>query len=77
VDRRDFLALWLQALFLALFPWLRSAEGLKALAPAIDAMLPPVIDYSMFAAILKQRYDQPKIRAFYGRNPFLASITHG
>lgn len=42
MNRRDFLALWLQSLLLALFPWLRSEEGIEVASNAALAMVPQV-----------------------------------
>lgn len=39
MNRRDFLTLWLQALLLALFPWLRTERGIAVAARAAEAMV--------------------------------------
>jgi hypothetical protein len=40
MDRRDFLVSILQALFLALFPWLRTERGADVLRAALDQAVP-------------------------------------
>jgi len=40
MDRRDFLVSILQALFLALFPWLRTERGAEVLKAAVEDMVP-------------------------------------
>jgi hypothetical protein len=42
MNRRDFITLWIQALLLALFPWLRSERGIEIAGRAADAMAPRV-----------------------------------
>jgi hypothetical protein len=43
MGRRDFLVAWIQALFLALFPWLRNERGLEVLEKAIEAAVPKTL----------------------------------
>ena len=43
MGRRDFLTLWLQALLLSLFPWLRTEEGIAVAGRVADAMVPQII----------------------------------
>ena len=40
MGRRDFIVLWLQALLLTLFPWLRTEQGVEAAGRVADEMVP-------------------------------------
>lgn len=73
MGRRDFLVLWIQALLLALFPWLRTDDGLTVAARAAEAMVP--LDYAAFAAILKQRYSMDDVLRYFQATPGIASRT--
>ncbi len=43
MGRRDFLVVWLQALLLTLFPWLRTEQGIEVAGQVAEAMVPTVI----------------------------------
>ena len=40
MGRRDFVLLWIQALLLALFPWLRTERGIEVAGKVAEAMVP-------------------------------------
>lgn len=42
MNRRDFLTLWLQALLLSFFPWLRSERGIEVAGRVAESMVPKV-----------------------------------
>jgi len=48
MNRRDFLTLWLQALLLSLFPWLRSERGIEVAGRVAESMVPEIADRVVF-----------------------------
>jgi hypothetical protein len=49
VDRRDFLVTMMQALLMALFPWLRSERGAQVAAQAAQTMVPVEVVHGWWA----------------------------
>jgi hypothetical protein len=76
LSRRDFITVMLTALFLALFPWLRSERGLEAARESAEAAVKKLfdVDERKMRRLLQQWYPQDQGEAFRERSPLFFSF---